>query len=556
VIPDESELRALLSRPEGQFLEFKSLRHQAPGALRPLARREVRDLIAEYVAAFANADGGRLLLGVEDDGAATGFDYPPDAVEEFLRVPQIRLRPPLAVQSAVVSVDGIDVIVFDVEIAPEAVMVEGDGFPYRAGDRVIAEPQLSINDRKQSYRRVGFERMVRPDATMDDLDLALLSEAMAQTPDRNATPEQWLANHGLVTPRGDITNAALLLFARQLPSWHPAASVRIFRVDGRERLHGSARNVEQVARITAPIVSAIPEVHRVLSSIIRRSEKLTTLLFEDTPEYPSFAWQEALVNAVAHRDYANQNQGVEVWLYVDRLEVRSVGDLVAPVTLDALRKRRPVHASRNPLITRVLAETRLMREEGEGIPRMFDEMSAALLRAPEFEFQDGTFTARLWNESILSSGSPEWHAIVNRMNISSRQRRALLAYPEGFTVDQFERVNETDRATSDQEIRGLVSEGVVEPIDGQEGSRYGIRESLRQSRTWLGTRASLLREHFTSHPALTNTNYRAIFEVPRHVAVDELRLLVIDGFLLQVGERRGAHYVPGPMLQIEPSHEL
>lgn len=88
----EDEIRALLSRDEGQFLEFKSVWDQEGATWRGLRRRQVRDTIAEYVAAFANADGGPLLLGVEDDGRATRHGYPEEAVLDSLAVPGRRLR--------------------------------------------------------------------------------------------------------------------------------------------------------------------------------------------------------------------------------------------------------------------------------------------------------------------------------------------------------------------------------------------------------------------------------------------------------------------------------
>jgi ATP-dependent DNA helicase RecG len=75
------------------------------------------------------------------------------------------------------------------------------------------------------------------------------------------------------------------------------------------------------------------------------------LFCRDMPEYPTFAWQEAIVNAVAHRDYADQGREIEVWFFDNRLEVLSPGDLVAPVTLGHLQARRRIHASRNPLLT-------------------------------------------------------------------------------------------------------------------------------------------------------------------------------------------------------------
>ena len=131
----ESELRALLERDEGQFLEFKSVWDRSGGTRKHLSRRTVRDTIAEAVAAFANGDGGLLLVGVEDDGAPTGHDYPEEAVTEFIAVPDRRLRPPVACRVARLSIEGNEVLAFDVPITPQAVMIDGNGFPYRVATR-------------------------------------------------------------------------------------------------------------------------------------------------------------------------------------------------------------------------------------------------------------------------------------------------------------------------------------------------------------------------------------------------------------------------------------
>lgn len=157
----EPELRALLTRQEGQFLEFKSAWDLSGAARSPLERRAVRDFIAENVAAFADAEGGTLVVGVDDDGLISGHGYPPDEVAKFLQVPASRLRSPAGdgpvVAASQVSLDGQALILFEVTASPSAVMVDGDGFPFRVGDRVIQEPQEVINERKQAYRRVGFE---------------------------------------------------------------------------------------------------------------------------------------------------------------------------------------------------------------------------------------------------------------------------------------------------------------------------------------------------------------------------------------------------------------
>jgi ATP-dependent DNA helicase RecG len=88
----EAEAQALLEREEGPFLESKSLWDLSTGSRRTLDRRKARDLVAEYVAAFANADGGTLILGVEDDGTSTGHGYPPEAVADRVALGELLLQ--------------------------------------------------------------------------------------------------------------------------------------------------------------------------------------------------------------------------------------------------------------------------------------------------------------------------------------------------------------------------------------------------------------------------------------------------------------------------------
>ncbi len=551
----EGEIRALLDREEGQFLEFKSLWHQEPEARRALKRPEVRDIVAEYVAAFANADGGVLVLGVEDDGQVTGHAYPDDAVLEFLAVPARRLRPPVRCRTGRVPIDAAEILVLDVPYAPEAVMVEGNGFPYRVGDQVVREPQEVINRRKEAYRRAGFEQRIPPEATLDDVDLELARRFFQGTPLGARPIAEVLERYGLIQSRAGggwaVRNAALLLFGKiPLVRWHPRAGIRFFRVDGTTRQHGTARNVTQIGRIDAPIASAIPEAHRLAREHIRRSEKLHDLFFRETPEYPEFAWQEAIVNAFAHRDYQNQGQEIEVWFFDDRMEVRSPGELVPPVTLDLLRRRRPVHASRNPLLVRVLADAGLMREEGEGIPRIFDEMESSFLHPPDLQVEAGEFQITLRNEPIFSGPSPAWQALVGRLPLRPEHKRVLLAHPEGFANEDYRRLNSVDRDEAYRQIQELVGLGVVAPAEAPgRGAVYRVAPNLRQARIFLEERLPALRDFFARRPHLQNADYRRLFGVTRAAAKRELALLVERRILSMEGERRGARYLPGTDLR-------
>jgi ATP-dependent DNA helicase RecG len=549
----EPELIELLAREEGQFLEFKSLWDRDADPPRPLKRRRARDLVAESVAAFANADGGTLLLGVEDDGTPTGHAYPDDAITDLFAVPERRLRPPVRCRVQRIGVRGVEVLAVEVPLAPEAVMFEGNGFPYRVGDQVIREEQAVINDRKEAYRRVGYEQRVRPEARLDDIDLDLVRQFLGSSVLGKRQPEEILERYGLVVARNGglaVTNACLLLFGKPpFARWHPRAGVRLFRVAGTKRQHGVERNVTQLARVDPPLATAIAEAHRVAREHIRRSERLHSLFFREMPEYPEFAWQEAIVNAFAHRDYEDQAREIEVWFYDDRMEVTSPGTLIPPVTLEALRERRPVHASRNPLIVRVLADVGIMREEGEGIPRMFEEMERSYLHAPQLREEAGQFAVVLRNEPMFTGPSPEWAAIVGQLPLSPAQRRVLLAHPEGFTNEDYRRLNSVDRDQAYREIQEMVSLGVVLSAEAPgRGAVYRVAPDLHETRAFMEARLPKIKTFLDQHLYVKNADYRALFGITRQEAVRELRRLVQDGYLRMEGERRGARYLPGPGL--------
>ena len=507
LIYSEDELRRLLAGGEGQFVEFRSLWDHGGPRRRVVDRAAARAMLAEAVAAFANSDGGTLLLGVNDDGTPSGHGYPDEVVNRLLSVPAQRVTPPLRPRCQRIELDGAEVIVVAVEPSAEAVMVEGNGFPYRVGDAVVRETQESINHRKIGYRRSGFEQRICLDATLEDLDLGLAEQFLARVAEAGRDVLDVLERYRLVhhagAQRWRITNAALLLFARESTlRWHPNAEARVFRVDGTERQHGGQRNVRRLAQFDWPLARLIDGLADLVGSHIRRSEVLRGLYFEDTPEYPDFAWQEALVNAVAHRDYDDFGRGIEVWLYDDRMVVSSPGALVPPVTLDRLRAGGIVHASRNPLLVRVLSAAGITRNEGEGVARMFREMDGMGLAPPEFGSDDDACVVTLRNESTQARNGDQRH-------------------PSADAAGMHRRLSAADAPEAD-----------AAPVPAAE-------TRLAQLRLHLLSLTPLL----DGKGAVSNSDYRSIFGVDRRQALADLTTLTDAGLLELRGTKRGAHYV-------------
>ena len=543
-----TELQTILSRGEGQFVEFKSAWDRSALSASPLPRRAVRDKIADAVAAFANADGGLLLVGVDDDGTATGHGYPDHVVDDLLAVPHRRLTPAVHCLTARLALDCHEILAFEVPIAPEAVMIEGNGFPYRVGARIVREPQETINQRKQAYRVVGYERRFRPGATVADLDLDLARSFLEDAPVGGRPVLEALEYYSLIerdVRDWRITNAALLLFARR-PAlrWHPRAGLRVFRVAGSEIRYGRRRNVTQIGRADPPLASAIHEIRELARHQVRRSEKLVGLHFEDTPEYPDFAWQESLVNAVAHRDYEVQGRETEIWFYEDRLEVSSPGELLPPVTVDALREGRRSHVTRNPMLVRALADADIMRDEGEGIVRVFREMTDSFLREPEMTSASGLFTITLFNEPDWEVHGPGWRHFVDRLRVTDDQRRILLLRPHGFTEGDYERLNAMAAEEAAPRVQDLVDRGLVVglPADGDAAPAFGIPAKTEEIRMFLNDRIPKLLNRLRREPSLKNADYRVLFQLDRHRALRELRQLVKLGVLVETGVGRGTRY--------------
>jgi ATP-dependent DNA helicase RecG len=274
--------------------------------------------------------------------------------------------------------------------------------------------------------------------------------------------------------------AALLLFGKDPARWHPRCGIDFVKYEGPERRHGAALNVVKRIRFEAPLVHLIDEAVGRIKEHMRERTILHDLFFRERLEYPSFAWQEALVNAVAHRDYSFSGASIEIWMFDDRIEVRSPGLPPPPVTLEQLQHHRSIHFSRNPLIVRVLADLGYLREMGEGVPRMFQEMEHHGLRPPEFSAEGFMFVVTLRNTPVYDEETLRWLNQFRPADLNVRQRRLLaFAYCHGktFSTAEYERIAEVDRDIAYREIRALVKNGIVAPLKPKSRS-YRIIEKL------------------------------------------------------------------------------
>lgn len=134
---------------------------------------------------------------------------------------------------------------------------------------------------------------------------------------------------------------------------------------------------------------------------MRKASLIRGVTRQDIPEYPEVAVQEAIVNAVAHRDYSHFVRGshIQVRMFADRLEVQNPGGLYGGVTVDELKEGQ---STRNLLLVQLMEDVHLVEDRGSGIDAMLDAMQKANLQPPRFEDRRTSFLVVLYNAPIMS----------------------------------------------------------------------------------------------------------------------------------------------------------
>jgi len=554
-VTDVDDVNRWSALPEGQFFERKSAIDRSGGSLKRRKATEVARDIAETLCAMANADGGELVVGMEDDGTPTGVPHPADRVELLLRAAGERsyVEPPLRFQRRELQTqDGLLLLHFAVEWSPEVHHLANGRYVLRVGDSTMPFPAEQIAALKSTKWQGLIERSFPPGATLDDLDLELVATLTPDLVDAGV-PVEWLQHHRLVEGRNGrfVPNlAALLLFGKDPGRWHPRCGIDFVRWEGNERKYGAELNIEKRIRIERPLATLIKDAFEAIRPFIRERQQLVGLFFTERLEYPDFVWQEAIVNAVAHRDYGIQGAPIEVWMFDDHIEVRSPGLPPPPVTVEALNRRQRLHLSRSPLIVRTLVELGFMGDLGEGIPRMFDVMEQEGFYPPTFASIGAlSVEVTLRNQPIYDRATLEWLQQFKEFDLSGDQRR-LLAYARAqggtFTSREYQKLVGIDLYVASNSIKALIRKGLVRST-AKGGRVYQIVESHLAPEPPPEELSRIL-DALGRPRILTNQQIQRTLGVSRATASRYLRDWAAAGWLHPSGSGRGRSYEPTPQL--------
>ncbi len=411
---NRTELAELIHNRENSGVEFK--------------RDDIRpEKLAEEMAALLNLEGGHILLGVEKDGTVSGLTRPAERAEEWVMdIARTHLRPAAipyweTLEWETGKVVGIVSLPAD---SPDKPYKAKRGSAWMTQVRVGTTTRDAIDEEEirlyQQSGRLQYDRKPVPGAAFTDLDRRRLvnyfRDIRRQECPAAGDEEGWqrlLINTEFMEEdrgRGVPSAGGLLLFGMHPNRYLPQSGITAVAYAGTEKDY----EAKERAVIRGPAVALFSEAGDVVETgvieqaldFVRRNTTMAAWIDEggrrqERWDYPSEAVREAVVNAIAHRDYTITVTDIELSIYSDRLEVISPGRLPNTVTVDKIRAG--YRASRNELIKEVLRDYRYIEATGLGVPRkIIQGMRAHNGTEPDLIEDGDRFTVRLWKEPKTS----------------------------------------------------------------------------------------------------------------------------------------------------------
>lgn len=434
--------------------------------------------LAPLISAFANAEGGTIVIGVNDKTRKLeGVNNCGDKINDLISAPKDCCKPMPQYKSEFLEYTDVagkadKLLLLHIEPSTDQVIrTNNDSTFLRIGDRTKELKGDDLRNLEYGKSVRHYEDELNYDATLEDLDEELLRKYQSILRAEDISFEKILNARGFIRRkdgRDYLTNAAVLLFAKNIIRFYPNCRIRFVRFDGTVAKQGVDINITKDYSIDFPVLRIIDHAREFVKSQLREfmamDEKSGSFL--SVPEYPEFAWLEGIVNAVTHREYAMEGGYIKISMYDDRLEIESPGKLPNIVTVENIRETR---YSRNPRISRVLTDFGWVRELNEGVKRIYADMEKFFLDDPVYSEPAGQAVRLTLKNNIVMRNirRKDWalenvgEVVWSQMDELERQIVVFMASNMEVSRAQLEKYTGKSLRTVSSRLRSLLDKGVI-----------------------------------------------------------------------------------------------
>ena len=346
------------------------------------------------VSAFANTFGGALIFGISNDGQVVGLNDPEGDAEKISEIIKSRLTPiPEFKLRFHKTDDGKILVILEV--------YKGDETPYYYSGDGVLEAYVRIGNESVKATATELKRLVLrgKNTSYDSQNSTYKAEdyAFSKLKERykkwtgNSFDDKDLISFGLVNEQGNLTNAGALLADES-----PIRCSRLFctRWNGLNKSGGAVDALDD-AEYSGSVISLIENGEAFIKRNCKMKWRKTANSREEMPEYVERSYHEALVNALAHRDYLVNGSEVHIDIYDDRMEIYSPGGMPDGSMIQDRDPLMVPSTRRNPVLADVFNRLGYMERKGSGFGKIisgyefqinYDESKRPSFRSDRYQF--------------------------------------------------------------------------------------------------------------------------------------------------------------------------
>ncbi|HVE44542.1 MAG TPA: helix-turn-helix domain-containing protein [Gammaproteobacteria bacterium] len=441
------DIAALLQQTEGKTVEFKQ----------DLSSHEA---VVKTLIAFANTSGGVLVIGVEDKTKKIkGLENPLNVEEKIANLISTCISPTLIPNIEVLpwrKTYLLAVEIYPSNNRPHFLMSKGleKGTYIRIGSTNRLADLVMLRELQRISRSEAYDELPMAGLSEQDIDFAMVSELFSVYRVLKKSDYETLRLVIKDQGRNVPTHGGMILFGKNREKYFPDAWIQAGRFEGQHK-----KNILDFADIHLCPIKAIDEVIKFIQKHLTRSMQIEEVRRDEKWSVPEVAIREAVINAVAHADYAQRGAPIRVAIFDDRIEIENPGLLPFSLTIDDLHQG--VSKLRNPVIGRIFHELKLIERWGSGISRMIKACSEAGLAQPKLEEIGTHFRVTIYTQ--------QRHASTFKPDKTDQNILSLLRKNNGFSTKEIaEHIGLSTRATRTRLVK-LLKQGLI--VEVGSGSR-------------------------------------------------------------------------------------
>ena len=424
--------------PEQQNIEYKQSWH---------------DDYLKWICGFANAHGGTIYIGKDDDGKTVGASDYKKLMDDLPN----KIRDVLGIMAEVNLHETNGLYFIEISVPPYSVPISLRGsYYYRSGSTKQELKGSALNEFLLRKSGKTWDDVIEPRATMADIDEKTVAQYKSDASRAGRLPDDGIGDLPLnefldklrLLENGQLKRAAIVLFGKDPARFYPNQIVKI----GRFGTEDDDLKFQEV--VEGNLLHLLRETVRELN----RKFFVKPISFEglqriEKDEYPAAAVREILLNALVHRDY--MSSFIQVRIYDDKFWVWNAGTLPEDLSLELLKRIHPSRP-RNPLIADVCFKGGYIDSWGRGTLKIINSCIEAGLPEPKIAEQFGGILVEIFKNRF----TPEQ---LKKADLSQRQLLAVKYVKENgsITNSEYQTVCNVSKSTATRDIKELEDKGIL-----------------------------------------------------------------------------------------------